>query len=268
MLKNKTLKTILIIFAAITAIGLMASLFGGSPSGDIGKDGTDAAVCEHINDGSGKCKLCGDDIICKHVYSDYNICKLCGESEMHTKIIDTTSLDGSSDIFHYGEFDNHEECMLLVLFNKGKENEEGFYVNYDGSYEYVDYFSTYEITISEDGFTFNAGTWFEDINFNDITVYVADPSATYILLPFDDYYYECFDYYVDGKLVEVTDYSKTVCGKNLKIVLKDEQYLLFYIVNPEDTIDNSNSIGEVTPENPELNYEFSDGYYVLRFDAF
>ena len=148
MLKNKTLKTILIIFAAITAIGLMASLFGGSPSGDTGKDGTDAAVCEHDYEivdnfvscelGGTKtytCKLC-DEVVTKTLdpreHTDANDdmkCDVCGEEfvvEDENVYLVTLNYTNYSDWLELGANEFELPCYSLGY---GEENPEMIYMD-------------------------------------------------------------------------------------------------------------------------------------------
>lgn len=177
MLKKKTIKTVLIIFLLVTAIGVMSSLFGGLRLGKTSSGGSSSGS------GSSNSGNSGSSEVDEHNYSAYNVCKDCGYSPVHTKIADKYSIPQDESDFHLTEsFDHHENCAFLVLFNQGTEREKGYYVIYDGNFEFESEFMNEDtwLRISDGSLSIVSGTSDYFSGDTDVTVYIADPSAKYV----------------------------------------------------------------------------------------
>ena len=191
MLKKKSLKTILIIFALITAIGVTSSLFGGSRPGKTSSGGSSSGSGGH-----------------KHEYSAYNVCKDCGYSNKHTQITRKVELNEETDYYWLDDFDHSDDtCALLVLFNQGTENENGYYVLYDGTDSFTsdDFGFEMQLHIEGEELCFDVGSTDFLIGKTDVTVYIADPTSSYVSF-YEVYrmgYFDSYSIYVDGK--EVTE---------------------------------------------------------------
>ena len=200
MLKKKSLKTILIIFALITAIGVTSSLFGGSRPGKTSSGGSSSGS------GSSSSGNSGSSEVDEHNYSAYNVCKDCGYSPAHTKITDKYSIPEDESYFYLtGSFDHYETCAFLVLLNQGTEREIGYYVIYNGDSEFESQFMNEEtrLRIYEGGMSIVSGSSDYFYGDTDVTVYIADPTAKYVSFEgvYTGSYWDQFEITVDGKTV-------------------------------------------------------------------
>jgi len=136
MFKNKTLKTILIIFAVITVVGLLCGLLGDlrSPSGS--------------SSGGSSSGGSGNSTIHTHEYSENHVCKTCAYMEGGEVLVKNQKLDFESDVQDLGIFGGiGNECYFMVIFDQGKENETSFGLYYDGGENYHSLTFSNEMTL-------------------------------------------------------------------------------------------------------------------------
>ena len=294
MLKKKNFKTILIIFAVITAVGLTASIFGGFKG--IDKDAesdthkhnfevvsTVPGTCTEPGTETVKCTDCSfkttREVPVNHNYSDFEICNDCGYSKVHTRIIDPIDLNWDETTYSLGTINISDPCVLLVLFNQGTIYEDGYYVYYDGSLNSFtsDKFMSEncELQVTDGELVLDSLTGDVFGENGTVTIYIADPSAAYFYLTPDCYYsYEGeqiipFDFYTDGNLIEPYYIeSELVCADDLVVTMKD--YITaffsiqFYDVLTGAHVSSFEISNNVPNSNPEISFTLSKGIYRME----
>ena len=256
MFKKKSLKTILIIFALITAIGVTSSLFGGSRSGK-------------TSSGSSSGGSSGEE----HDYSSYGICKDCGYSKAHTRITAKCDVNEEDSSYYLGEFENYnKKCAFLVLFNQGTEKEKGYYVLYDGDYDFTsDVFNseTY-LRINEDGIFLSVDSTDFLSGMSDVTVYIADPSVKYVSLNnvyFGDYA-DQFEITVDGKTVSYDSLVLPLNSKGGSVTIRSlDSDSELYVYEFEYQGNGENEIGCFDGEKEIITYVPSFTYSYISIEA-
>lgn len=155
MFKNKTLKTIFIIFGVITIVAVTAGLLRGLRS-DGGSEVKDShthdfevissvpGTCTTPGSETLKCKSCNKTetrvLEASHIYSENGFCKNCASSEEDLcLLVSNASVAEGVDEFYAsscieGEICRIERpaspCKIFVLLNQGMENETVFYIDY------------------------------------------------------------------------------------------------------------------------------------------
>ena len=261
MIKNKTLKTILIIFAVITALGVTAGLLGGlrSDGGSSGVKDSHTHDFEVISSVPGTCTTPGSETLqCKscsktetretapaHVYNDYDICTVCRDTPHELICSDSVSsmyFDDENRVLKIADWNGYQADpgAFLVVFNEGTESEEAFYVLYDGSVasllynpEIDFYYNGSEIAI---GFPMND---FSAADFIDtISVYQANPNVNYVSFSVPDDIFSNIEIKADGKIVEKGNADKVVIANvseiTVSLINSDYNYMYVYVSSMPD----------------------------------
>lgn len=223
MIKNKTLKTILIIFAVITVVGVTAGLFGGLRSPENSEDkvphehsfeviSSEPGTCTNPGTETVKCKTCfytetREGELGKHTYDSFYICTDCGGTDVHTEIysqaIDPWNMEespeGCYEIFSI-PFDFNYEGGILVDF----VGADSYYAYYDGmsviGIEDTDclYLEEYYLDNGDSELHLYAGDKEAFLDSSEVTVYLVNSEMNFVYFFSDNDVY-CFDFYVDGR---------------------------------------------------------------------
>ena len=272
MLKKKSFKTILIIFAIITAIGLSSSFFRSLGNRKTSSGGSSSGGSSS-GSGSSSSGNSGSSEVDEHNYSAYNVCKDCGYSPVHTKITDKYLITEDESYFYLtGSFDHHETCAFLVLFNQGTEREKGYYVIYDGNFEFESEFMNEDtwLTISDGSLSIVSGTSDYFCGDTDVTVYIADPSAKYVSFKglYAGYYWDQFEITVDGKTVSYDSLVLPLNSKSGSVTIRDlDAQEELYVYEREYQGNGENEIGCFNGEKEIFTYVPSFTYSYISIEA-
>lgn len=246
MFKTKTLKTILIIFAVITVVGVTAGLLGGLRS-DGGSEVKDShthdfevissvpGTCTTPGSETLKCKSCNKtetrETATAHTYNDYSICTACGDTphelvcngdiySYHWEELDYALNLGAYAIDYHDGF-----CPFLVVLNQGKANEESFYALYSIEEDLYHCLNP-EVTFIYDGSDMKLllQSELDSCGIDTVTVYQANPNVNYVQLEGTYDVREYLEIKVDGKIVDFGNADAIVLADVSEITFKSDYY--------------------------------------------